>query len=111
MKEQWKKIKNLVLSEKYELSLVFAEKALMKKLNQTYRKKRGAADCLSFSLSKTEGEIFILKSPTKKKEAKHLFIHSLLHLKGYEHSDKMDKEEQRLLKKYEKDEKKHSRRS
>src|SRR3989344_5266868 len=46
-------IKNKVLGEKYHLSLVFAGKAVMKKLNQKYRKKDYLPNVLSFPLSKT----------------------------------------------------------
>ena len=93
MRKKWEKIKNQVLGKKFDLSVVFADSAMMKKLNETYRKKKGATDVLSFPLSKTMGEIFINKKATQKD---YLFIHSLLHLKGLKHSKKMDKEEQKI---------------
>ncbi len=58
-KISWKKIKEKVLGEKYELSLVLAGNALMKKLNIKYRKQNKSASVLSFPLSKKDGEIFI----------------------------------------------------
>ena len=93
MKKRWKEIKNCVLGEKYDLSVVMASEAMMKKLNETYRKKEGPTDVLSFSLSPTMGEIFINKKATQKD---YLFIHSLLHLKGLEHGRKMDDKEKKL---------------
>lgn len=93
MKKRWKEIKNRVLGEKYDLSMVMADEAMMKKLNETYRKKKGPTDVLSFPLSKTMGEIFISKKATQKD---YLFIHSLLHLKGLKHGKIMEKEEQKI---------------
>lgn len=93
MKKKWGKIKNRVLGKKYDLSVVLASQAMMKKLNETYRKKKGAANVLSFPLSENMGEIFINKNAAQKD---FLFIHSLLHLKGLKHGKKMDKEEKKL---------------
>ena len=110
MDNRWKKIKEEVLGKDYDLSVVEADDALMKKLNARYRKKAKTTDVLSFPLSKTEGEIFI-NLPLAKKEANeagveekdyadYLFVHSLLHLKGYVHGEKMRKEEEKLIKKF-----------
>lgn len=103
-------IKNNILGTDYELSLVFIGKAKSKTLNKKYRKKDKFADVLTFPLSKTEGEIFICpeiaKQNSKKFEMKgnkfitYLFIHGLLHLKGFRHGEKMEKEEEELKKKY-----------
>ena len=108
----WQKIKEKVLGKKYELSLVLAGNALMKKLNLKYpprveertrveagRRKNKIASVLSFSFSKRQGEIFINLSQ-KKHSPVFLFIHALLHLKGLEHSVKMKGQEQELMKRY-----------
>ncbi|MFH0803703.1 MAG: rRNA maturation RNAse YbeY [Candidatus Tagabacteria bacterium] len=95
----FQKIKEEVLGKKYELSLVLAGNALMKKLNTEYRHKNKIASVLSFPLSKKEGEIFINLSQ-KKHSPLFLFIHALLHLKGLEHSVKMKRQEQELMKRY-----------
>lgn len=60
-------------------------------------------DILSFTLDKNAGEIFINIPYSKKKckkfdrafsnYIKFLFIHGLMHLKGYEHSSRMEAEE------------------
>lgn len=110
MNKRWQQTKNQVLGENFDLSLVFADNKLMKKLNERYRKKTGATNVLSFCLSKNIGEIFLnrggitktaqkIKLPVKK-YTDYLFIHSLLHLKGYKHGKRMEREEQRILKKY-----------
>jgi len=109
----WEDAKNAILKKDYNLSVVFAEDSLMKKLNKKYRKKDKPANVLSFPLSDKEGEIFInlscLHSATSKKDTfkqktqngiLHLFIHSLLHLKGFSHGDKMEVEEEKFLKKF-----------
>jgi ssRNA-specific RNase YbeY (16S rRNA maturation enzyme) len=93
MRKKWERIKNQVLGKKFDLSVVFASNAMMKKLNETYRKKKGATNVLSFPLSKTMGEIFINK---KANRPDYLFIHSLLHLKGLEHGRRMDDEEKKI---------------
>ena len=101
------RLKNTVLGKRYELSLVFADKNLSRKLNKTYRKKDQPTNVLSFSLSKMVGEIFIDLETVKKEAEKFemsfqkfvtfLFIHGLLHLKGMRHGDTMEKKELRLL--------------
>jgi len=85
-------IKEKILGKKYELSLVLAGGRLMRKLNKERRGKDIEADTLSFSFSDKEGEIFINAKTTREKML-FLFVHSLLHLKGLKHSEKMEKEE------------------
>ena len=89
-----KEIKDKILGEKYDLSVVLSENEMMKDLNEKYRKKNKNANTLSFPLSKTKGEIF-LNINCPKKELKFLFIHSLLHLKGLKHGEKMAKQEKK----------------
>ncbi|MCK5285838.1 MAG: rRNA maturation RNase YbeY [Candidatus Pacebacteria bacterium] len=104
----FQKIKEKVLGKNYELSLVFIGDQLSKKLNNQYRKINKATNILTFNLSKTEGEIFINLNLAKKQAHKFeknytnfiglLLIHGLMHLKGYQHSSKMDKEEEKIRK-------------
>ncbi len=93
-------IKNAVVGRKYELSLVFCGDALSRKLNKTYRDKDKPTNVLSFPISETSGEIFINPRRLKNFSVKFLFIHGLLHLKGFEHGDTMEKREKALLKKF-----------
>ena len=103
-------IKDAVLGKKYELSLVVVGDKKIQTLNKEFRKKDYATDVLSFPLSKTSGEIFLnLKVATKKsvkfvmtttKYFYYVLIHSMLHLKGYEHGTKMEKEEQKYINKF-----------
>ncbi len=106
----FKKIKEDILGKKYELSLLVCADKMAKKINKKYRNKDYTPNTLSFIYSKESGEI-ILNARQIEKEAKSfghsirehfifLFIHSLLHLKGYEHSEKMEKLEDKYFKKY-----------
>ncbi len=102
------KIKELILGKNYDLSLVFIGEKRSSDLNKKYRNKNGATNILSFPLNKTDGEIFInLKSAKKdapmfKKRynefVKVLFIHGVLHLKGFKHGKDMEAKEKKILK-------------
>ncbi len=99
-----------VMGKEYELSLVFIADKLSRKLNRTHRKKDRPTDILSFTLDEKSGEIFINVKYAKKKSRlferepdnyiKFLFIHGLFHLKGHEHSDRMESEEIKVRKKF-----------
>lgn len=71
----------------FELSVVFAPPALMKKLNVKYRQKTKSANVLSFLIEKNRGEIFL---NINEKELPYLFLHGALHLKGYDHENDKD---------------------
>ncbi len=104
------KIKEVVLGKTYDLSLVFIGNTRSKTLNKIYRNKDKPANILSFPLSKDEGEIFIdLKEASRntkifnrkyKNFVALLFIHGLLHLKGFAHGSKMESEEEKIIKKF-----------
>lgn len=92
------RVKEMILGKNYELSLVFIGNQLARKLNKTYRNKNDSANVLSFALNKHLGEIFINLTKVKT-DAKLglLLIHALLHLKGWQHSSKMESEERKFL--------------
>ncbi|MFA5934612.1 MAG: rRNA maturation RNase YbeY [Candidatus Paceibacterota bacterium] len=95
--------KEKILGKKYELNLTFIGKKKIHSLNKTYRKVDSPTDILSFPIEKEVGEIFICQEIAKKKAPKFertyinflpfLFIHGLVHLKGYDHGEEMEKEE------------------
>ncbi len=103
-------MKDAILGKKYELSVVFIGAKEMQKLNLTYRDKDYATDILSFPITKASGEIFICKQKADQKSKEYgrekinflyfLFIHGLVHLKGFEHGSKMDKVEEKFRKKF-----------
>ncbi len=106
----YQEMKDAILGKKYALSLAFIGPKKARALNKTHRQKDYVPNVLSFPLSKEAGEVCITLSVAKKEAAKFnmsfegyvgfLFIHALLHLKGYDHGDTMDKAERRYCKKY-----------
>ncbi|MEI6057937.1 MAG: rRNA maturation RNase YbeY [bacterium] len=103
-------MKDAALGKKYSLTVSFVGSAHIKKLNNHYRNINKPTDILSFPLSKTEGEIYINLAETRKEAKKFdrdydnfigfLFIHGLVHLKGFDHSSTMERIEARLRKKF-----------
>lgn len=103
-------IKTEILGKDYELSLVFVSPKKSAELNKSFRGKTGPTDILSFPIEPDNGEIFIclpevrrqapLFDKSFKKFLGFLFIHGLLHLKGFVHSSKMEAEETRYRKKF-----------
>ena len=96
-----KKLKELVLGKKYELSFAYVTPAQMRramKYKKTPAKK--LSNVLAFPLSKTSGEILICKQAAKPYSLAYLFIHGLCHLKGYKHGATMETIEHRLLKEF-----------
>lgn len=106
----YQKIKEDILGKQYQLSLVFTGATRAQRLNKEHRNKSYIPNVLSFPLSEEAGEVFITPVVAKK-EAKHfnmsvegyigfLFIHALLHLKGFDHGDTMEKAERKYCRKY-----------
>ena len=103
-------MKTSVLGKSYDLSVAFVSSEKIKKLNLTYRNINKSTDILSFPLSKTEGEIYICLSEAKKEARKFdrkyenflgfLFIHGLVHLKGYDHGSTMESIETKFRKQF-----------
>ncbi len=103
-------IKDVILGKKYTVSLAFIGNAKAKKLNEEHRKKSYVPNVLSFPLDDQNGEIFITPSVAKTEAKKFamtvdgyigfLYVHALLHLKGLDHGDTMDKAEQKYCKKF-----------
>ena len=99
-------MKNSALGKKYDLSLVFAPKKVLQTLNRQYRHKNKTTDILSFPLSDSSGEIFINLAEARKESKKFgrnlknfvgfLFIHGLVHLKGFKHGSRMEREEEKI---------------
>lgn len=103
-------MKDEVLGKDYELSVVVVGDKKMAELNKTYRQKDAPTDILSFPLDNKSGEIFLDLNYAKKKALGFgrkfenfigfLFIHGLVHLKGFDHGEKMEQEEIVFRKKF-----------
>lgn len=101
-------MKNKVLGKKYELEVTIVSRKEIQRLNKQYRNIDKPTDILSFPLSKNEGEIYINVEETKKmaKEFERpyenffafLFIHGLVHLKGFDHGSTMENIEKKYRK-------------
>jgi len=100
-------LKEKILGKKYELSIQFVPPAKAQALNMQHRDKEYVPNTLSFPLSEQSGEIILCRSAMRK-ECKafgmtfqnyliFILIHSMLHLKGYEHGSTMETKERSLL--------------
>ncbi len=100
-------LKDAILGKKYSLSLAFVGKVRAQALNAQYRNATYVPNVLSFPLQKDMGEIYITPLVAQRESKKfsltykgyigYLFIHGLLHLKGYPHGDTMDRAEKKYM--------------
>lgn len=103
-------MKDAILGKKYELSVLIVNKSIIQKLNKEFREIDKPTDILSFPLSEDFGEIYINPDMTKIEAKKFgreyenffafLFIHGLVHLKGFDHGSTMESIEARFRKKF-----------
>jgi rRNA maturation RNase YbeY len=103
-------IKNDILGKSYSLSLTFVGATKARAYNKSHRGKTYVPNVLSFPLDTTTGEIIICPQRAKHEAHKfslsyqgyvvYLFIHGLLHLKGYDHGATMERMEERYKRKY-----------
>jgi rRNA maturation RNase YbeY len=103
-------IKNSIVGNRYAVSLVFVGKARAHTLNMKWRNKSYVPDVLSFEVDTMCGEVYItplialrdaaMYGHTYREHIAFLFIHALLHLKGYEHGDTMEEAEAQYMKRY-----------
>jgi rRNA maturation RNase YbeY len=94
----------------WDISLVFVGPKKAQELNQQLRQKSYTPNVLSYALGKENGEIFICLHEAAKQAPSHdlterlfvlyLFIHGLLHLKGWAHGSTMEACEKKLLAKF-----------
>ncbi|MFA5942270.1 MAG: rRNA maturation RNase YbeY [Candidatus Paceibacterota bacterium] len=91
----------------WDVSLVFVGAKRAQELNERLRGKDYIPNVLSYALGEKSGEIFICPSEAAKQAPEFhlapsaycllLFIHGLLHIKGWAHSATMEACEQKLL--------------
>ncbi|HEX8993705.1 MAG TPA: rRNA maturation RNase YbeY [Candidatus Paceibacterota bacterium] len=106
----FEKLKDTVLGAHYDLSLALVTPRQSREVTIRAKHKDKVSDVLSFPLSDASGEIIICPSVARTRAkifhytheqcVARLFIHGLLHLKGYRHSDTMDDEEDKIAKKF-----------
>ena len=100
-------LKEKILGKKFELSIRFVAPAEAQGLNIAHRNKDYIPNTLSFPLSETSGEIILCRSAIRKQYKDFdmtydnymtfIVIHSMLHLKGFEHGSTMERKERDLL--------------
>lgn len=103
-------MKNAILGKSYSLTLVFVGARRARTLNMTHRSATYVPNVLSFPLTPNAGEIYIAPATAVRESKKFnltpkgyvgfLFIHGLLHLKGYRHGDTMEKAEKKYIAQY-----------
>ncbi|MEI6022666.1 MAG: rRNA maturation RNase YbeY [bacterium] len=96
-------IKEAILGKKYDLSISFVGPKNAQRLNKEYRNKEYIPNTLSFPLTETSGELFICRTVAHREWHKFcksyddyiifLTIHSMLHLKGFDHGSTMESKE------------------
>ncbi len=106
----YEEISKAILGKNYTLTLAFIGEQRALRLNQWHRKGNYVPNVLSFPLTSTVGEIYITSQVAKREARKfdmsvkgyvgYLFIHGLLHLKGYDHGATMDKAEQKYIQQF-----------
>jgi probable rRNA maturation factor len=104
------KIKEAILGKEYQLSLALVGEKRAREVNRRSRHKDYAPNVLSFPLGRQAGEIYLAPSVARKeapsfghsfkRHLTFLYIHGLLHLKGYDHGRSMEKLEEKYLAKY-----------
>ncbi|MBY0310395.1 rRNA maturation RNase YbeY [Patescibacteria group bacterium] len=109
-KAAYELIKRDILGTRYTLSLTFVGPTRARSYNEVHRGKTYVPNVLSYPLDGSTGEIIICPSVAKREAKKfalsytgyttYLFIHGLLHLKGYDHGATMERMEERYKRKY-----------
>ena len=94
----------------WEISLAFVDGKTAQSLNKKLRGKTYTPNVLSYALGNKSCEIIICPSEAKKQAADfsmngkdfilYLFIHGVLHIKGWAHGARMEQWERKLLKRY-----------
>lgn len=102
----FEKIKNAALGADYDLSLVIVNNKKSRVINRERRNKDYPTNILSFPLDETSGEIFIDIEKAREEAPAfdrtytnfigYLFIHGLIHLKGFDHGSTMERKEKKL---------------
>lgn len=98
------------LLPEWEISLAFVGPKRAQELNVSLRKKDYTPNVLSYVAGDKSGEIIICPSVAKKEAPAHgmnetdfilfLFIHGVLHIKGWAHGARMEECEQEMMARY-----------
>ena len=108
------KYKNLKTTDPYEVSIIFVDEARIREINNDFRHIDRATDVISFAFSEGEGaefapyllgDIFICTDvvanhaekygTTFNEEMVFMVVHGILHLLGFDHHKKREREDMR----------------
>ena len=100
------KMKDMILTTKYDLNIYFVGEKTMRSVNKKYRNKDYVTDILSFPFTEENfGEIYICLNKankkaktfntTEKKYLDYILMHGMIHLTGLDHGEKMDNVEKK----------------
>ena len=105
-----RELKQEILGNFYELSVIFVKPPKSRELNRIYRKKDKPTNILSFPLTKKIGELYLCPGVIKKElklfersykdHLTALLIHGMFHLKGLTHGSTMEAKERQVRKKF-----------
>lgn len=103
-------IKERIIGSQYHVTLILLGPTRARALNQASRGKTYIPNVLSFPLTETTGEIYLCPAIAKKEarqfgreyhaQLTYLFIHGLLHLKGYDHGATMERLEHKWCREF-----------
>lgn len=95
----FKKIKEVVLGKPYSLSVALVGPTESRAITVKTKRKNKVSNVLAFPLSKESGEIVICPAVAHDGIG-YLFIHALLHIKGFKHGGTMERAEEQLSKRF-----------
>lgn len=103
-------MKDVILGKRYTLEVSMVGKKRAITINKKSRNKSYAPNVLSFPYTDTQGEIVLCPEVAKKEAGPYgmsyegyfgfLYIHGLLHLKGFDHGEEMEKLEKKYITKF-----------
>lgn len=104
------RMKDRILGEEYDLSVVFVTDRESREISLRTKNKDYYPNVLSFPLGDDAGEIFINPAEAKRQAKEFgrtpsnmiafLYIHGLVHLKGFDHGATMERTEARFRKEF-----------
>ncbi len=103
-------LKDAVLGPRYDLSVALLSPREARRMSKKTKHRDVPSNVLAFPFSKYTGEILLCPA-TARAQARaygatrdnflaYLFIHGMLHLKGYAHNATMEHSERRLIKRF-----------
>ena len=107
----YRKAADRALGGNYDLEVIAASSSLMKTINKAYRGKETSTNVLSFSLGPEAGQLFLdpdviakeaaMLGMSRGRHAWNIYLHGLLHLKGFNHGSAMERAFRKISREFE----------